>query len=107
LTDKLKYCQITSDNKMKDQVIDEWVPDTQLRRELNTTAMSLWRWTHDPAMGFPQVIKLGRRNFRSRAAIEAWKAKVIAQSPQPDPEAHERRRERLRKRREAGKKTAA
>src|SRR5262245_31538880 len=60
--------------------IDVFVPDTVLLQELSVTAMSVWRWDNDPhmvAMGLPPPIRLGRRKFRSRAAIEKFKRALI------------------------------
>jgi hypothetical protein len=59
---------------------DELVPDTQARIELgHISAMTLWRWDRDPKMlemGWPPLIKIGKRNFRSRKEIERFKAAV-------------------------------
>lgn len=34
--------------------------------------MSLWRWLHDPSLGFPQPVYIaGRRYFRA-SEIEDW-----------------------------------
>lgn len=65
---------MTSKNDCK---FDDLLPDTTVLHTLDVTGMTLWRWTHDPEyrdVGFPPVIKLGRRNYRSRAALDAWTA---------------------------------
>jgi hypothetical protein len=56
---------------------DELVPDPQVIRELGISAMSLWRWDRDPmliAAGWPPPIRIRNRKFRSRRALEAFKA---------------------------------
>ena len=61
---------------MTDQIHDELVPDRQVSRELNVTAMTLWRWDHDPAKaaeGWPPPVHQGSRKFRSRKLLEQYK----------------------------------
>ncbi|MCH2393224.1 helix-turn-helix transcriptional regulator [Oceanibaculum sp.] len=33
---------------------------------------TLWRWSNDPAMGFPPALKLRGRNYWSESAIVEW-----------------------------------
>ncbi|MET4180697.1 hypothetical protein ABIB94_002797 [Bradyrhizobium sp. JR7.2] len=56
---------------------DQWVPDPIVAKEFHTTLMGLYRWTHDEKLGFPQPIKIRNRNFRSRRAIEEFKANLV------------------------------
>ncbi len=56
---------------------DPWVPDPIIAKEFHTTLMGLYRWTHDAKLGFPPPIKIRNRNFRSRRAIEEFKAKLM------------------------------
>ena len=56
---------------------DTHVPDPQVARELGITLMSLWRYTHDPALDFPPPIKIRNRNFRSRHLLEAFKQRML------------------------------
>lgn len=53
---------------------DYLVPDPQVQKEFSISAMTLWRWTQDQKLGFPPLIKIRTRNYRSRAALEAFKA---------------------------------
>jgi hypothetical protein len=60
--------------------IDYLVPDAQVANEFSVTPMSLWRWDHDEAkiaLGWPPKIKNGRRNYRSRNQLEAFKKALI------------------------------
>jgi predicted DNA-binding transcriptional regulator AlpA len=59
---------------------DYLVPDPQVKREFGITAMTLWRWTRDQALEFPPLIKINNRNYRSRNALEAFKARLIAKA---------------------------
>lgn len=34
--------------------------------------MTLWRWLNDPAMSFPQPIKIQTRRYWREAEIKAW-----------------------------------
>jgi hypothetical protein len=59
---------------------DAFVPDRQVQREFSITPMTLNRWDHDPALcrlGWAVPIKIRNRNFRSRRAIEAFKATML------------------------------
>ena len=60
--------------------IDHLVPDPGVAAEFGVTTMSMWRWDHDPAkaaFGWPAKIKIGKRNYRSRHQIEAFKKKLL------------------------------
>jgi hypothetical protein len=57
--------------------VDNFVPDPIVARELGTTLMGLHRLTHDPDLNFPPAIKIRGRNFRSRRALEEFKAAQI------------------------------
>jgi hypothetical protein len=57
---------------------DTLVSDPDVQAEFGgITPMTLHRWSTDPELGFPAKIKIGDRNYRSRAAIEAFKAALI------------------------------
>jgi predicted DNA-binding transcriptional regulator AlpA len=61
-----------------DADLDVLVSDPQVQLEFGgITAMTLHRWTNDDKLGFPAKIKIGDRNFRSRHAIEEFKAALI------------------------------
>jgi hypothetical protein len=58
----------------------EFVPDPQVIREFGITAMSLWRWDRDPVlkqMGWPAPVRIRKRKFRPRRALEAFKATMF------------------------------
>jgi len=60
--------------------IDSLVPDPTVAKEFQITLMSLWRWDHDPAkvaLGWPPKVQIGRRNYRHRSQLEAFKAALL------------------------------
>jgi hypothetical protein len=61
---------------------DTFVPDRQVRAELNISPMTQWRWDRDPAMtelGWPPLIRTGPqgRKYRSRRQLEQFKANLV------------------------------
>jgi predicted DNA-binding transcriptional regulator AlpA len=57
---------------------DELVPDPEVCREFSITSMTLWRWDHDPELRFPPPVRIRKRKFRSRRALEAFKQQMLA-----------------------------
>jgi hypothetical protein len=60
--------------------IDSLVPDPKVAKEFDTTLMTLWRWDHDAkkaALGWPPKVRIGRRNYRHRSQIEAFKSNLL------------------------------
>ena len=60
--------------------IDEFVPDSQVFKELNITSMSGWRWDHNPeliALGWPPPVYINKRKYRSRKQLEQFKAALV------------------------------
>lgn len=59
---------------------DEFVPDPQVFAEFGISAMTGWRWDHDAELvelGWPPPIKIRSRNFRSRRALDKFKARLV------------------------------
>jgi hypothetical protein len=61
-------------------VIDTFVPDPKVWRELGISSMTWWRWQRDPEINFPPRIQIRGRNFRSRKQLERWKAEMLRRS---------------------------
>jgi len=57
--------------------VGELVPDKLVAAEFHVTLMCLWRWTRDEPLGFPQVIKIGSRNYRRRVELEEFKQRMV------------------------------
>jgi hypothetical protein len=76
--------------KQSEQQPDQLVPDPQVWRELGISSMSGWRWdreAEDPnselaKLGWPLPISIRKRNFRSRRALEQFKANAQRQAIQ-------------------------
>jgi hypothetical protein len=60
-----------------DEDVGELVPDPQVCREFQITAMTLWRWDHDPELEFPPPIRIRKRKFRRRSALEIFKRQLV------------------------------
>lgn len=56
------------------------VPDPVVQREFGVTAMTIWRWDHDPDLGFPPAIKIRKRKFRSRRLLDEFKQRLMVQA---------------------------
>lgn len=55
------------------------IPDPDVWAMYGITPMTLHRWTHDPHLGFPPIIKIRTRNYRSARALEAFKERMAAE----------------------------
>jgi predicted DNA-binding transcriptional regulator AlpA len=56
---------------------DTLVPDPEVAAEFGKSLMTIWRWDHDATLGFPPPIKIRKRKFRSRRALEAFKQRLM------------------------------
>jgi hypothetical protein len=59
---------------------DELVPDPIVCGEFNISAMTLWRWDHDPelaALGLPPPVIIRKRKFRVRRQLESFKQRML------------------------------
>ena len=59
---------------------DVLVADTEVCRELGISSMTIHRYDQDErmiALGWPPKIKMRQRNYRSRRALEAFKAGLV------------------------------
>jgi predicted DNA-binding transcriptional regulator AlpA len=52
----------------------EYLPASQVRARYGVSDMSLWRWLHDPRLGFPAPIKIHKRRYWKLADLQAWEA---------------------------------
>jgi len=60
---------------------DPLVPARQVQAEFGVTAMTLWRWVaRRDTTGFPPPIKINKRNYWRRSALEAFKASHEAEA---------------------------
>jgi hypothetical protein len=60
--------------------IELLIPDPSVAKEFGITLMTIWRWDHDPKkieLGWPPKTQLGKRNYRHRSQLEAFKANLL------------------------------
>jgi hypothetical protein len=57
------------------------IPDAEVRTGLGSRSQrTIDRWTSDPKVSFPRPIYIRGRKFRELAAVEAFEARLIAES---------------------------
>jgi hypothetical protein len=56
---------------------DDLVPDSVVGGEFEISQVTLRNWTHDADRGFPPQVKIGKRCYRSRKLLEAYKARLL------------------------------
>jgi predicted DNA-binding transcriptional regulator AlpA len=57
---------------------DMLVRDRAVAKEFgDVSLMTLYRWTNDDSLGFPPPVKIRNKNFRSRRALEDFKARMM------------------------------
>jgi hypothetical protein len=65
---------------LDDDTPDMLVPDPQVWPEFGVTSMTGHRFDNRPELGFPPPIRIGKRKYRSRKALEAYKRRLIAEA---------------------------
>jgi len=53
---------------------DELIPDPLVQKRYNVSAMTLWRWDHNPELGFPEPIRINGRKYRRVRELKAWES---------------------------------
>lgn len=46
----------------------------QVQARYGISNVTQWRWTRDPALGFPKPLKVNRLNYWRLADLEIWEA---------------------------------
>ena len=59
---------------------DNLVPYPVVWCEFGVTRQTLARWDADPRLGFPVPVVIRGRKFRSRAALEEFKRRMMAEA---------------------------
>jgi predicted DNA-binding transcriptional regulator AlpA len=54
------------------------LPDPLVCRRYNVSAMTIWRWDHDPQLDFPKPIRIRGRKYRDEDALDAFDARMVA-----------------------------
>jgi hypothetical protein len=55
------------------------LPDRDVVRRYNVSFMTLWRWDHDPSLGFPRPLKIRGRNYRDESELDAFDMRMRRQ----------------------------
>jgi predicted DNA-binding transcriptional regulator AlpA len=50
----------------------DFIPGPKLRAKLGISAVTLWRWRHDEASGFPAPKVINGRLYFPAGAVSAW-----------------------------------
>lgn len=50
----------------------EFLTGPQVQQRYQRTHVTIWRWLHDPDLGFPQPVKIQRLNYWRLSDLEAW-----------------------------------
>jgi predicted DNA-binding transcriptional regulator AlpA len=48
------------------------LPDPQVCERYSVTGMTLWRWDHDPNLGFPKAIRIRNRKYRDERELDEF-----------------------------------
>jgi predicted DNA-binding transcriptional regulator AlpA len=60
---------------MPDLATADFIPGPRLRAKLGISAVTLWRWRHDPDAGFPTPKVINGRLYFPTGAVSDWLAK--------------------------------
>jgi len=51
---------------------DTLLPDRRVRERYGVSEMTIWRWDNNPALGFPDAIRINGRKYRRLRQLQAW-----------------------------------
>jgi predicted DNA-binding transcriptional regulator AlpA len=54
------------------EISEYFLPAAKVRGRYNVSDMSLWRWLKDPALNFPEPIRINGRRFWRLSNLETW-----------------------------------
>lgn len=58
---------------MKDNpAAEQYLPAAKVRERYGVSDMSIWRWLHDPALGFPTPTVINKRRYWALSQLRAW-----------------------------------
>jgi predicted DNA-binding transcriptional regulator AlpA len=52
----------------------------QVQRRYQKSHVTIWRWMRDPALGFPEPIRINGRNLWRLVDLEAWESAQASKS---------------------------
>jgi hypothetical protein len=54
------------------------LPDSKVRERYSVSAQTIWRWDHNPELGFPRPIRINGRKYRDQAELDKFDARHAA-----------------------------
>ncbi|MCX7310251.1 MAG: hypothetical protein NTV56_00630 [Alphaproteobacteria bacterium] len=51
------------------------IGQSKLRRQLNVSPMTFWRWSHDEKLAFPPSLRINNRVYFRWVDVQAWLAR--------------------------------
>jgi len=58
----------------------EWLTGPQVAHRFGISSMSLWRWMHDPKLGFPDPTRIRERNYWRLSEIIEWERRAATRA---------------------------
>jgi predicted DNA-binding transcriptional regulator AlpA len=55
------------------------IPDHRVKERYQVNAITIWRWTRDPKLAFPQPIRIRGRNYRCEAELDEFDQRRMAE----------------------------
>ena len=52
------------------------IPDVKVQKRYGVSAMTIWRWDHDPSLEFPKARYIRGRKYRDEAELDAFDEKL-------------------------------
>jgi predicted DNA-binding transcriptional regulator AlpA len=49
-----------------------WANDKQTAAYIGVTTVCIWNWEKDESLGFPAVVRIGRKKLRNLDEVDAW-----------------------------------
>ena len=51
------------------------IPEIKVQKRYGVSAMTIWRWDHDPQLDFPKAVRIRRRKYRDARELDAFDAR--------------------------------
>jgi predicted DNA-binding transcriptional regulator AlpA len=68
---------------------DACLTSAQVKRRYAVSDMAIWRWLHDPAIGFPPPFKIGKRNYWRLSDLQTFELRCAVHKAPSQPDVRE------------------
>ena len=51
------------------------IPDVKVQKRYGVSAMTIWRWDHDPQLDFPKAVRIRGHKYRDESELDAFDAR--------------------------------